>query len=127
MSVPARLRSVPVLAALIAAALPGPARAADPQAPDFRAVDLDGREVRLATLMETNTDEFYGDERGVHYATARYFCLYLQRQELLARYYREFRATVDADSTGISALERVTRRSLADFEAEWRSWVVELR
>jgi len=84
------------------------------------------REVPLRTLMETNTDEFYGDDRGVHYAMARYFCLYLQLKDLLVRYYQEFRASAGADPTGIAALERVTRKSLEDFEKEWRSWVSEL-
>jgi len=94
---------------------------------DLKRAFREGREVRLATLMETNTDEFYGDERGVHYGTARYVCLYLQRQNLLSRYYAEFRATVNADPTGKSALERVTRKSLAEFETEWRAWVADLR
>ncbi|HTF57308.1 MAG TPA: hypothetical protein VK661_08755 [Planctomycetota bacterium] len=94
---------------------------------DLKRAFQERREVRLATLMETNTDEFYGDERGVHYATARYFCIYLQRQNLLVRYYQEFRATVNADPTGKAALERVTRKSLADFEKEWRTWVTDLR
>ena len=98
---------------------------------NWRLVDLkrarrDRREVPLRTLMETTADAFYGDERGVHYAMARYFCLYLQRQDLLARFYREFRETADADSTGVAALERVTNKSLAAFEKEWRSWIREL-
>jgi len=84
-------------------------------------------EVPLKTLMGTTTEEFYGDDRGVHYAMARYFCLYLQRQGLLDRFYREFRATVSDDPTGVGALERVTRKPLADFEKEWRSWIAELR
>ena len=94
---------------------------------DLRRARLEGREVALRTLMETNSDEFYGDDRGVHYAMARYFCFYLERQGLLERFYREYRATVDADPSGVSALERVTRRSLADVETEWRSWVAGLR
>jgi hypothetical protein len=98
---------------------------------NWRLVDLkrarrDRREVPLRTLMETTADEFYGDERGVHYAMARYFCLYLQRQKLLDRYYKEFRATAGADPTGITALASVTRKSLPEFEAEWRSWIGEL-
>ncbi len=94
---------------------------------DLRRAKLERREVPLRTLMETNTDEFYGDDRGVHYAMARYFCLYLQRQDLLIRYFQEFRATGDADPTGIAALERVTRKPLADFETEWRTWIDEIR
>jgi hypothetical protein len=58
---------------------------------------------------------------------ARTFCLYLQRQQLLDRYYKEFRATAPADPTGIAALERVTRKSVAEFEAEWRGWIDEIR
>ncbi|HKS17522.1 MAG TPA: hypothetical protein VJU16_09440 [Planctomycetota bacterium] len=84
------------------------------------------REVPLRTLMGTTTEEFYGDDRGVHYAMARYFCLYLQTNNLLIRYYQEFRASAGADSTGIAALERVTRKSFDDFEKEWRSWIREL-
>ena len=94
---------------------------------DLRRATREGRIVPLRTLMETNTDEFYGDDRGVHYAMARYFCVYLQRQDLLVRFYREFRATVNDDASGIAALERVSRKSLADFEAEWRSWLDEMR
>ena len=94
---------------------------------DLKRAKREGREVPLRTLMETNTDEFYGDDRGVHYAMARYFCVYLQRQELLDRFYREWRATAGEDPTGIAALERVTRKPLADFEAEWRPWIDELK
>jgi hypothetical protein len=94
---------------------------------DLKRAKIDRREIPLKTIMETNTDEFYGDDRGVHYATARYFCLYLDQKGLLVRYYQEFRATGDADPTGIKALERITRRSLEDFETEWRTWVDGLR
>jgi hypothetical protein len=83
----------------------------------------EGREVPLTTMMETNTDEFYGDERGVNYATARYFCLNLERKNLLAPFYREFRATAGSDPTGKAALEKVTGATLAEFEKEWRKWV----
>jgi hypothetical protein len=94
---------------------------------DLKRAKREGREVPLRKLMETNTDEFYGDDRGVHYAMARFFCVYLQRQDLLDRFYREFRATAGDDPTGIGALERVTRKSLAEFEAEWRPWIDQLK
>ena len=94
---------------------------------DLKQAGRENRTVPLKTLMETNTDEFYGDDRGVHYATSRYICLYLQRQGLLVRFYQEFRATAENDPSGISALERVTRLSLAQFEKEWKSWIAGLR
>ena len=94
---------------------------------DLKQAGREGRSVPLKTLMETNTDEFYGDDRGVHYATARYICLYLQRQGLLVRFYKEFRATVGDDPSGIAALERVTRLPLAEFETEWKTWINGLR
>jgi len=85
------------------------------------------REVALKTLMETNTDEFYGESRGVHYATARYLCLYLQTRQLLPRFYREFRDSANRDPTGIRSLERVTGKTLTEFETEWWEWVLKQR
>ena len=87
----------------------------------------EGREIALGKLMETNTDEFYGDEAGVNYATARYFCMYLERKGRLASYYREFRSTASSDRTGRKALEKVMGQTLAQFEKDWRVWVAGLR
>ncbi|MBI4563934.1 MAG: hypothetical protein HY716_04475 [Planctomycetes bacterium] len=81
------------------------------------------KEVRIESLIRTRADEFYSDDRGLHYAAARYVCLYLQEAGLLESFYREFRATANVDQTGKTALEKVTGRSLEEFDRHWRAWV----
>jgi len=87
----------------------------------------ENRSVTLAELMKTSTGEFYGDERGVHYAAARYLCLYLQEKGLLQDFYKAFKGGFKEDRTGIEALEKVTDLPLKKFEAKWTSWVKSLR
>ncbi len=83
--------------------------------------------ISLRDLMNTSTHSFYGDERGVNYATARYLCLYLQEKELLGKFYVTFKATFEKDSTGITALEKVTGQTLDKLQPAWIAWVKKLR
>lgn len=84
-------------------------------------------EVDLATLMKTSTREFYGRGSGLNYAAARYLCMYLQEQGQLPAFYKEFRDTHGADGTGITQLEKVTGKKVADLQAEWKEWVGTLK
>jgi len=84
--------------------------------------------VPLVDLMRTTTEQFYGeDDRGVNYATARYFCLYLQEQKQLIPFFKEFRATSSQDPTGAHALQKITGKTPAELEVPWRDWVLGLR
>lgn len=84
--------------------------------------------IPLADLMKTTTEQFYGeDDRGVHYAAARYFCLYLQEHAQLTPYFKEFKATASEDPTGAQALKKVTGKTPAELEPIWREWVLGLR
>ena len=74
-------------------------------------------------------DDFYNADRtGLNYAQARYLMFYLQEKKLLTRYYETFRDTAKADPTGLDALKKVIGPlTLADFEKQWREWVISLR
>jgi hypothetical protein len=85
-----------------------------------------GEEVSLKALMSTNSSEFYGDRSGLHYAMARYFCLYLQEKGKLRSFYGEFRRSYKDDPTGAATTEKVMGQKLADFEREWKKWVAAL-
>lgn len=87
----------------------------------------EGRAVSLSALLRTSTREFYDESRGVHYATARYLCQWLQHQKQLRDFYREFRGSAEKDPTGRTALEAVTRRPLEEIDLEWRAWVEALK
>lgn len=86
-----------------------------------------GKGVALADLLATSTEQFYGDERGINYATARYLCYYLQEHGQLIGFYRDFKAAAKEDPTGARTLEKSTGKSLADLDKSWREWVLALR
>jgi hypothetical protein len=88
---------------------------------------LKGRGVSLDALLRTSTDEFYGDDRGVNYAAARYLCLWLQEKDLLIPFYKAFKASHGDDPTGLSALEKTAGRPLAEVEPDWKDWALKLK
>lgn len=77
----------------------------------------------LARLLATKPEEFLDRHLGVHYAQARYLCMYLQEQKVLETYYRAFRDGVKDDATGMKTLRRVTKHSLPDIEQAWQAWL----
>lgn len=87
----------------------------------------DGRAIPLARLVGLSTSDFYERGTGLETAEARYVCLYLQEQDRLARFYREFRAAAAGDPTGVATLLRVTGEpDLASFERAWQAFVLGL-
>jgi hypothetical protein len=76
----------------------------------------------LAKLLHTTSDEFYAADWDA-YAQARYLCYYLQEHGKLHAFYDTFRVDTKDDS-GQTALESVLGEKLADFEPEWRAWVL---
>jgi hypothetical protein len=77
----------------------------------------------LSELMSTRTVRT--EEEAVHYAHARYFCLYLQSRNLLEPFYRKFRHTAELDPTGIQALSEVLQLdSMETIERDFRSWLL---
>lgn len=50
--------------------------------------------------------------------------LYLHEQGLLRRFYEAMKAGYDKDATGRTALEQVSGRPLAQFERDWRAWML---
>ncbi|HEV2766018.1 MAG TPA: hypothetical protein VGV38_23740 [Pyrinomonadaceae bacterium] len=78
-------------------------------------------------LTATSSSAFYGDSRGTNYAQARYLCYYLQERDLLARFYREFRARHAEDPTGYKVLQEVLGETDMDaFQKRWEQFVLGL-
>lgn len=87
-----------------------------------------GRARRFSDLCATSSDEFYGDDSGLHYAQARYLLYYLQEHGLLVRYYREFFADRAKDPSGYATLVRVLGEDdMRAFQRRWERWVLGLR
>jgi hypothetical protein len=87
-----------------------------------------GNLASVEKLTGTTTAEFYGDNRGINYAQARYLCLYLQEKGLLSRFYREFKANHEKDASGYETLKRVLgEEDMGAFQERWETWVLGLR
>jgi hypothetical protein len=88
----------------------------DEQLPSFR------------ELCESTTRSFYAGERGDGYAQARYLCYYLQENDLLAKFYTEFRDRHADDPSGYQVLQDVLGNpDMDDFQTDWERFVVRLR
>ena len=78
-------------------------------------------------LLAMDANAFYGDERGVNYAQARYLCYYLQQKGLLVTFYKRFHANQKTDPTGYKTLKRVLGRTdMVQFQREWEKFVLDL-
>jgi hypothetical protein len=88
------------------------------------------RAKRLLTfrdLTKTSDDEFYDDDRGEHYAQARYLCYYLQQKGLLKDYVRTFMANRKEDPTGYEALKKtLAEEDMTAFQTRWEKFVLGL-
>ncbi len=87
-----------------------------------RAIDK-GQLTGLRKLVSTTTREFYRDEKGAHYAEARYFCMYMQERDLLEKFYEEFRAGITEDPSGAKTIEELFGKTLEQIERDWLKWV----
>ena len=87
----------------------------------------EGNVPSFKSLTSMNDDGFYSDDRGVHYAEARYLLYYLQQKGLLTRYYQEFYRNREADPTGYDTLRRVLGEDdMAAFKKRWETFVLGL-
>ncbi len=82
-----------------------------------------GTALPLTELIATDRATFLDQHLGVHYAQARYFCLYLQERGLLTAFYRAYRDGFTEDPTGAKALAALLKRPLPEVETAWLAWV----
>lgn len=80
---------------------------------------------KILTAMDTSA--FYNDDRGTHYAQARYLCYYLQQQGLLVKFYREFLGQQKTDPTGFQTLRKILAEpDMDEFKTKWEKYVLGL-
>jgi hypothetical protein len=88
----------------------------------------DGETVALADLVATNDGQFYSDNSGLNYATARYLLYWLQEEGKLRTFWKDWLATREQDATGAAALRRALGTDdLAAFQEKWQRWVAKLK
>ncbi len=77
----------------------------------------------LKELMQTNDNKFYSTRTSFYYAQARYLLMYIQSKSLLDDYYKLFRSTYDEDESGITQLEKILNKPLADIDKDFVEYV----
>ena len=73
--------------------------------------------------------DFYGPRRGINYAQGRYFVMYMQKLDLLPRFYEHFRGAHQAGQAvdDVKAIEHVFGKKLPEIETAFVAWVKTLR
>lgn len=80
----------------------------------------------LAALIQEK--DFRGRQEGTNYAQARYFCLYMQRQGVLANFYRTFRKNRAQDPRGAqSVLAMFPGKTWEQLDRDFQTWVLTLK
>jgi hypothetical protein len=96
--------------------------------PGLQRAIRENRVLQFKTLLGMNTQEFYDDDRGVHYAQSRYLCYYLQQNGLLVKFYQEFVANQNDDPSGFKTLQKILGETDIDaFQQRWHKYVMSLR
>lgn len=80
----------------------------------------------LPRLVGMSDTEFRGGKEGLNYATARYFCQWLESKGKLWAFYQAFRDGYATDPTGEKAFTAVLGKSPDALDEEWAKWVVSL-
>jgi len=97
--------------------------------PGLQAAIKAGTVQSFKQLTGLNSNQFYDDDKGVHYAQARYLCYYLQQRGSLTKFYREFHAHQKEDPTGYQTLRRIVGRgtNMSVFQRQWEKFVFSLQ
>ncbi|MHC4872085.1 MAG: hypothetical protein ACYTFY_09585 [Planctomycetota bacterium] len=80
----------------------------------------------LARLI-TLSDRQFKTKESLHYAEARYLCMFFESRGCLSKIYQSFRDNYRQDKTGRIFIEKAFGKKLADIEDEWKIWVKTLR
>ncbi len=77
----------------------------------------------LPALFAMSDQEFRGAREDLNYATARYFCQWMDQRGLLWRFYQQWRDSFATDPSGQQAFTAVTGETPAVANANWTRWV----
>jgi hypothetical protein len=87
----------------------------------------DGTAPTWEKLAALDRDGFYGEQKGLNYAVARYLLLWLQERGLLHRFWSDWTAHRAADPSGIKTLAALfPHQELPAVQEQWKRWVATL-
>jgi hypothetical protein len=77
----------------------------------------------LPALFALTDTEFRGTREDLNYATARYFCQWMDAQNKLWPFYHAWRDHFADDPTGEKAFASTMGKTIADLDGTWATWV----
>lgn len=77
----------------------------------------------LPALFALTDGEFRGARESLNYATARYFCHWMNGQQKLWPFYQAWRDGYEHDKTGEKAFAATMGKSPAELDGAWAAWV----
>ena len=80
----------------------------------------------LPALFAMSDEVFRGELEDLNYATARYFCQWLDSKDQLWPFYQRWRDNHATDPTGEKSFLAVTGKTPAEADAEWARWAQSL-
>jgi hypothetical protein len=80
----------------------------------------------LPALFGLDDATFRNGDEDLHYATARYLCLWLDQQGKLWPFYQRYREHHAEDPTGAASFAAIVGKTPAEANAAWSSWVKRL-
>lgn len=83
----------------------------------------DGRLLKLEEIMKMDQKTFV-KKATLAYAQSGSVMLYLYDQGLLRKFYDTYKAGYAQEKTGKAAIEKVTGKTLAQFEQDWKTWMM---
>jgi hypothetical protein len=83
---------------------------------------------QLRGLAELTTrDDFLGELRGLNYAHARYFCMYLQDRGLLGTFYAKYHQAHAKGTPAPAVIEEVCGEPITETDKKLSAWVMTLK
>ena len=79
---------------------------------------------RIDNLFGMQDATFRGDGESLNYSLARYFCLWMEQNNLLWDFYHQWKDNYESDTTGEKAFTRVVGQSPSDANQAWQRWLV---
>jgi hypothetical protein len=85
--------------------------------------EAERQKASLPALFALNDATFRNEDEDLHYATARYFCQWLDEQGKLWPFYQRFREHHREDPSGEQSLAATLGATPAETNEAWSSWV----